>query len=83
MCEVTEELHQLSGEESWLVEVRQNMKVEVLCDTHYQKSVSKYEFYNKYCSDPFNLHKKRTTLRLSVISTASGALVVGGVRDIV
>ena len=68
MCGATKELHELSEEESWLLEVRENMKVELLCDAHYQRSVSRYEFYDKYCSDPFNVHKKRSALRLSLIS---------------
>ena len=58
----------LSAEEIWLVEIREQLKVEILCDKHYGAYVSKFAFFEKYCSDPYKVHKKRSVYRLSEIS---------------
>ena len=61
-------MHKLTTEEIFLVKVRKNVQVEVLCDKHYVGYVKKFSFFELSCSDPYEVHKKKSTCRLSEIT---------------
>ena len=67
-CGETGHKIQLSAEEIWLVEIRQQVKVEALCVKHYEKHVSKFAFFERNCSDPYKVHTKKSRHQLSELS---------------
>ena len=67
-CSETGHKIRLTAEEIWLVEIRQQVKVEALCVKHYETHVSKFAFFEKYCSDPYKVHTKQSKYQLSEIS---------------
>ena len=67
-CSETGQMHKLTTEEIFLVKVRKNVQVEVLCDTHYVGSVKKFSFFQLSCSDPYEVHTKKSMYRLSEVT---------------
>lgn len=51
-----------------LVEIRNNIKAQVLCAGHYDKLLRKFSFFQVSCSDPYKIHKKGVKGRLSEIT---------------
>ena len=62
-------MQRLTAEETLLVKIRKNVEVKLLCRTHYDAFLTKFGFFaEKFCSDPYKLHKKRATNSLSEIT---------------
>ena len=61
-------LQKLTEEEVLLVEIRNNIKAQVLCGRHYDKLLRKFSFFQRNCSDPYKIHKKKVMWRLSEIT---------------
>ena len=61
-------LQKLTEEEVLLVEIRNNIKAQVLCGSHYDKLLRKFSFFQRNCSDPYKIHKKKVMCRLSEIT---------------
>ena len=61
-------LQKLTEEEVLLVEIRNNIKAQVLCGSHYDKLLRKFSFFQRNCSDPYKIHKKKVMWRLSEIT---------------
>ena len=61
-------MHTLDAEESRLVGLRQNMQLSKLCNAHYTRLVTKFSFFEKYCFNPYKIHTKRISTRLTVVT---------------
>ena len=69
-------LQKLTEEEVLLVEIRNNIKAQVLCGSHYDKLLRKFSFFQRNCSDPYKIHKKKVMCRLSKITMTKNYLNV-------
>ena len=68
-CFATEDLQKLTEEEKYLVHAREDLNVDFLCGEHHKISLSKYEWlHQKHCSNPFRVHTKKVTTRLSTVT---------------
>ena len=69
-CDLCEEpsSHFLGYEDSNILKIRDKVNVSQLCDSHHDKLVRKYTFFQKSCCDPHQLHKKQVKADLIVVT---------------